>query len=314
MRQVLIIILIISISACSGGDANEALGTIERDRVILKATANEIIVSQPVQESTKVQQGTLLVKLDDRRQVAKIARAEAELAQAAAHWEALRNGARKEEVDAAKARVNGAKAALTIAEKNYQRSRQLLKQKLTPQIDLDKALAERDSAEAVLQTTTKELLVLTNGTRQEELDQAEAVYNAAQAQLDLEKYKLSELSIEATRDGYLDSLPWNEGERIAAGSTVAVLLADASPFARVYVPEPWRAKISVGEEFTAQVDGIDTEFNSRLRWVASEPAFTPYYALNESDRSRLMYLAEFDVINGNDLPIGIPVQVQLSHD
>ena len=95
------------------------MGTIERDRIVLKATANEIIVLLPIKEGTIVQQGTLLVQLDERRQKAKIARAEAELAQAAAHWEELRNGARKEDIDAAKARVNGTKASLTYLNKSW---------------------------------------------------------------------------------------------------------------------------------------------------------------------------------------------------
>ena len=103
---------------------------------------------------------------------------------------------------------------------------------------------------------------------------------------------MAELSVIATRDGVLDSLPWNLGERVTAGSPVAVLLAGKAPYARVYVPEPYRVKINKGDTLKVRVDGLDQTFDGSVRWISSDPAFTPYYALNASDRARLMYLAE----------------------
>lgn len=302
------------LSACDYNDSREALGTLERERIILKATANEIIVGLPVAEGTQVKKGTLIVQLDDRKQQAKVAYARAEVAKAAAFLQELRSGAREEDVDAARARVSGARAALTVAEKNYQRARQLLQQKLISQSELDRAVAERDSAEAAQESANKALLVLTNGTRQEELDQGEAAYQAVEAQLDLEQQILDELSVEATRDGYLDSLPWNEGERVQPGSTVAILLSNQSPYARVYIPEPWRARVKVGDEFPVSIDGVEKSYTGRVRWIASDPAFTPYYALNAKDRSRLVYLAELDLQDAAELPTGVPVQVMLNYE
>ncbi|TVZ38299.1 HlyD family secretion protein [Alteromonadaceae bacterium 2753L.S.0a.02] len=305
------LLLSVVLASCSEGGGNTALGTVERDRVLLKATASEIIVAQPVQEGAWVKAGTLLVQLDERRQQARVAAARAELARTAAKWEELRNGARIEDIDAAKARVDGAEAALTVAEKNYQRARELRSKQLSTQAVLDQTVASRDSAEADLTSARQQLQLLTNGTRKEELDQAEAAHQAAQAQLELEQYQLSELSIRATRDGLLDSLPWNTGERVQPGSPVAVLLAGDAPYARVYLPEPWRAKVALGNEYPVHVDGIEKTLQGKLRWVATEPAFTPYYALNERDRARLVYLAEFDLIEQNNLAIGMPAEVML---
>jgi HlyD family secretion protein len=59
---------------------------------------------------------------------------------------------------------------------------------------------------------------------------------------------------------------------------------------------------------------VDRSLSGTLRWIATDPAFTPYYALNASDRARLVYLAEFDIDDGDDLPTGIPAQVLLSND
>ena len=130
----------------------------------------------------------------------------------------------------------------------------------------------------------------------------------------LEQHRLSELSVVATRDAYLDSLPWHVGERVDMGSTLAILLANERPYARVYIPETWRARLQVGDRRQVRVDGIEQPLTGVLRWIATDPAFTPYYALNANDRARLVYMAEFDLEEGEDLPTGMPAQVILSDD
>lgn len=302
------------LAGCADTHDSEALGTLERDRIVLKATANEIILSEPVPQGTMVTAGTVLVQLDDRRQQAVVAKARAELARANARMDELRNGARPEEIAAASARVEGARAKEVEAETNYVRAKELRAKKLTAQVALDGALARRDAAEAALNSASEDLLRLTNGTRSEQLAQGAAAVQAAEAQLALEEYNLSELTVTATRDAYLDSLPWNVGERVPQGSTLAILLADDKPYARVYVPEPWRASMKVGDTLPVRVDGVAESLTGQLRWIATEPAFTPYYALNASDRARLVYLAEFDLEKGEDLPTGVPAQVLLGND
>jgi HlyD family secretion protein len=58
------------------------------------------------------------------------------------------------------------------------------------------------------------------------------------------------------------------------------------------------------------VDGLKT-YQGKVRYVSSEAAFTPYYALTQRDRSRLSYLAEIDFTEASaaNLPGGVPVEV-----
>jgi len=306
-----ILILFLILGGCEKDSSSYALGTLERDRVVLKTTASEIIIEQAITEGQKVKKGDVILRLDATRQNALLASSSAQLAIANAQFEKLRNGARIEDIDVAKSKVNGAKAVLVSAQKDYNRNKKLKKQGLIPQGALDKSLATKDSAQANFRTTSEQLLALTNGTRKEDLDQAEANVNAAIAQVDLETIRLNELTIRATRDGYLDSLPYHVGDRVNMGSAVAVLLTDVSPYARVYVPEIWRVKLKVGDKLMVKVDGLDQDVSGRLRWIDSSPSFTPYYALNADDRSRLVYVAEVELLDNSDLPAGIPAQVVL---
>lgn len=307
-----IFIAFMLLAACDNQPKNIALGTLERDRIAHTATANEVVVALPVAQGSEVKQGTLLVKLDDTLQKALVRKAEAEVAQAEANLEKLRSGARVEEIAAARAKVAGAKASLVESEANYQRSRNLIKQKAISKATLDKSLASRDVNLASLQTAQQQLHELTSGTRNEDLRAAEAHLESVIATLAIENKKLSDLAILATRDGILDNLPWNLGERVTIGSPLAIVLAGKAPFARIYVPEPYRIKIKVGDTLTVHVDGLEKPVVGHLRWIATEPAFTPHYALNQKERSLLMYLAEVQLPDSEAyLPNGVPAQVEL---
>jgi HlyD family secretion protein len=312
LNRTLLIAVFLLITACTNDKANIALGTLERDRIAHTATVSEIITELPIKAGSKVSKGTVLVKLNDDLQKALVAKAQAQVQQAQANLDKAHNGARAEEVAAAQAKVAGAQAALVKSKANFAREQRLIKSNLTSQANFDSMLAARDENISQLNSAKEQLRQLVNGTRIEDLAIAEAILATNVAMLTIEQKKLSDLTITAKRDGVLDNLPWNLGERVTAGSPVAIVLAGEVPFARVYIPEPYRVQIKVGDKLTVQVDGLTQGLVGTVRWVATEPAFTPYYALNQAERANLMYLAEVVLPDSAaDLPSGIPIQVLL---
>lgn len=315
MRQILIIpimLVMLCLTGCDQRQTNVALGTLERDRIAHTATINEVVTDLPVVQGSTVHKGQILVKLDDTAQKAEVARAHADVAEAMANLDKLRNGAREEEVAAASAKVAGSRAALVDSQANYKRAEELAAQNLMSKANLSRALATRDSDQAALDSAEEELRELTNGSRPEDIQMAEAHLDATKASLAAQEKKLKDLTIRATRNGILDNLPWNLGERVTTGSPLAIVMAGDAPYARVYVPEPYRIKISVGDQLNVHIDGLDKAISGKVRWISHEPAFTPYYALNQDERARLMYLAEIQLSNEHkDLASGVPVQVDL---
>ncbi|WP_058557204.1 HlyD family secretion protein [Thiohalocapsa sp. ML1] len=305
------VLLTAALAGCEPApEAGLALGTLERDRVALTATVAEVLVELPVARGTAVTKGTVLARLDDRQQRAQVERARAEVAQATAELEKRKHGPRPQEIAAARALVAGAEAALREAEITYERNRSLETSKSVSEADVDKSKALRDAARARLEQEQQNLDELLAGTRAEDIQAAEAALAAAEAELAYQQALLADLTIEATRDGVLDNLPWNLGERVTVGSPVVVMLAGKVPYARVYVPEPYRVRINEGDRLSVRVDGLAQTFDGRVRWISAEPSFTPYYALNESDRSRLVYVAEVELPDtAADLPNGVPAQV-----
>ncbi|PNH82586.1 HlyD family secretion protein [Vibrio diazotrophicus] len=307
-----LLLLLPLLVACAPDDSSQALGTLERDRVTFSATSNEIIRELPVKEGSQVKIGDILVRLDSTSQEAMLAQAIAQQAKANAYLAKLTNGERPEDIAVAQAKVTLATAKLTEANKNYRRKAELVSKNLISESEKDTALSARDSARAELDSAKEEFAKLTAGARVEDIEQAKAELDAAIANSAVQQQKLDELTIVSTRDGVLDNLPYNLGERVSVGSIVAVVQADNSPFARVYVPEPYRVKLTQGTKLQVHVDGVEQTYQGTVRWIANEPSFTPYYALTENERARLMYLAEIDLSDdAQNLPSGIPAQVDL---
>ena len=85
MKQILLIAMLALLTACQGDMPNQALGTLERDRVLLRATASEIITALPLSEGSLVQKGDLLVQFDTRKQESRVSIAKAEVNKAQAY-------------------------------------------------------------------------------------------------------------------------------------------------------------------------------------------------------------------------------------
>jgi HlyD family secretion protein len=62
----LLVLSSLGLDNCGGDTETVALGVLARERVVLTATANEIITGLPVSEGTHVTAGTVLVQLDDK--------------------------------------------------------------------------------------------------------------------------------------------------------------------------------------------------------------------------------------------------------
>ncbi|MEI8642797.1 HlyD family efflux transporter periplasmic adaptor subunit [Pseudoalteromonas sp. Hal040] len=309
-KRVVLILISLVITACSDSNEGVALGTLERERVIHPATTNEILIDLPVSAGQLVEKGQVIAKFDAELQQAIVAKAQAQLAQATAFLEKTLNGARPEEVAAASAKVAAANAAYTQSEANFRRAKTLVKDKLASQETLDSATAARDETFANLESAKQNLNELTNGSRVEDINSAKAQVQAAEAELKVQQKYLSDLTIKAMRAGRVDNLPWHVGERVTKGSPVVIIQANSAPYARVYIPEPYRAKLNQGMTLTVRVDGVDKDIQGELTWIASEPAFTPFYALNQEERARLMYLAEVTLpVSETTLPTGVPAQV-----
>ncbi|MBM5810774.1 MAG: HlyD family efflux transporter periplasmic adaptor subunit [Gammaproteobacteria bacterium] len=301
------------LTACGGGNNDALLGTLERDRIELVAEAQEPIIEIAVREGEAVAIDQLLLRLDPQAAEARLAQARAAALQAERQLAELQAGARVEQRRQARALAAAAAARALAEEREFGRVEPLVGQGVLPASALDRQRALRDGAAAERDAAAERLAELERGTRAEVVEQAAAALERARGQVAELELALARHQVRAPRAGVVDALPYEHGERPPRGAPVVVLLAAGQPYARVYVPEPLRTAVGAGTRATVRIDGSPRDWRGEVRYVSAEAAFTPYYALNERDRSRLSYLAEVVLTEADaaSLPTGMPVEVRL---
>lgn len=305
--------LAIVIAAACGETPPQALGTLEYDRITTPSPATERIIAIDVREGDRVEAGQPLLRLDARRTAASTRAAQAEAGQREEVLAELQAGPRPEDVARARAELSAIQAEARDARSYYERIEQLEEGGAVAPADVDRARAAAESAEARARAARAALVELERGTREEQIAQGEAAAQAASAAARAQEVELGELSVIAPRDGRVDSIPFKLGDEPPVGAPLVVLLVGEAPYARIYVPEPIRANVQVGQAARVFIDGREEPFEGRVRMIRSEPTFTPYYALIGDDAARLSYLAEVDLLGegARGLPAGLPARVEL---
>src|SRR5258708_16867604 len=127
-----------------------------------------------VEKGDKVQQGQVLVRLEDSEFRAQSGQARANLAAAQARLDQLRTGSRPQEKLKDKAGVLQAEATLRNAEADYERNSKLYSGGVVSKADLDRSLAQRDTARALLDSAKQSSTMTDLGPRVDEIREAEA--------------------------------------------------------------------------------------------------------------------------------------------
>lgn len=312
-RNWLLLATVLALTACdSSTDENRIVGELASDRIELTAEVAEPVIEILVAEGETVTEGQALMRQNPARAEARLAEAEAALGQAQARLDELVRGPRSEQISAARANVEGATDELNFRRSDFARVQEVFDKQLASPELLDRAKAALDAAAANDKLRRAQLQELLSGTTVEELAQAEQTVKQAAARRDLLAVDLARHEITAPVDGIVDSRLFELGERPTPGQAMMIVLPGQQTYARVYVPEQLRVNIKPGMSATIFVDGLPDGLSGRVRWIASEPAFTPYYALTERDRGHLTYLAKVDITEERErLPDGVPVEVEL---
>lgn len=309
-KQLITLILsALLLSACEQRTDFPVVGTLERDRIELSAEMGEPVTEIHVREGQTVVAGTVLLSQDVRRADAELLRLEAAADRSRRRLDELLRGPRQETIEEARARLVAAEAALGNARDELRRIEPLQERSLASQSQLDAAQHARDQAQGEVDAARAALAALVEGTTMEELEQARAAVREAEAIVSTQQLTRARLTMVAPRDAVVEALPFELGETPSPGQPLVLLRAtDQPPYARVYVPADLYSHFHPGNQVQVQVDGQGS-YSGVVRYMASEAAFTPYFALTEHDAGRLSYLAEIDLSNAEALPNGIPVRL-----
>lgn len=323
-KPVALILVVVAIVALIGGGTwwyqsrqNNGLtlyGNVDIRTVNMSFRVGGRLQSLSVDEGDAIKQGQTLGELDKAPFENALMQAKANVATAQAQYDLMMAGYRAEEIAQAAAAVKQAQAAYDYAQSFLQRQQGLWSKRLLSANDLENAKSSRDQALATLKSAQDKLSQYRAGNRPQEIAQAKANLEQAQAQLAQSALDLQDTVLTAPSDGTLLTRAVEPGSMLSAGSTVLTLSLTRPVWVRAYVDEKNLSQAQPGREILLYTDGRpDKPYHGKIGFVSPTAEFTPKTVETPDLRTDLVYRLRIIVTDADDsLRQGMPVTLRFS--
>ncbi|WP_406824709.1 HlyD family secretion protein [Pedobacter sp. KACC 23697] len=210
------------------------------------------------EENTHVTEGQVLVKLDDNDYKVKLEQAQSGQKGATAGVGVAQSQiiATEANTSTAKANVAAAKVKLNLAQKDYDRYSNLIKDGSITQQAFDQAKAAKESAQAAYQAAVDQYnaAVKQVGTTQSQLAVSSNVISQRQSDIDFAKLQLSYTDIKAPATGIVSKKNVQKGQLVQAGQSLFSIVNDGSIYVTANFKETQLEKIKEGSKVEIEVD------------------------------------------------------------
>lgn len=185
----------------------------------------------------------------------------------------VKEGPRKEEIEAARGALQRAQAALKVSQAN--------------QLEVKR--------------------------REEDLAGRRAEMQRARAQLGVTQSQLEDTSAYSPIDGVVLVKSAEIGEVLAAGTTVVTIGDLDHPWLRGYIKETDLGRVKLGQKVKLSTDSYRGKvYWGRVSFIASEAEFTPKQIQTSEERVKLVYRIKIDVGNSShELKSNMPVDAEI---
>ena len=299
----------------TGGDPNRLTlyGNVDIRQVDLGFRVGGRIEAMPFEEGDAITAGQVLAVLDKAPFQDDVDVAEADVAAAAANLLKMETGTRPSEIAQARALVAEREASLKNASLVLERRARLVKAGHVSKQAYDDAVAEKNEIAARLKSAEEALALAVEGFRQEEIAEARAGLQGANARMALARTRLADTEIRAPVGGVILTRIQEPGAIVAEGAPVYTLSLTAPVWVRTYVAEPDLGRIYPGMPAAVTTDSApDKVYRGQIGFISPVAEFTPKTVETTSLRTDLVYRLRVIVDNpDNGLRQGMPVTVTL---
>ena len=342
-------------------------GTVEAHTITVGSRAGGRVKAVKVREGDAVKPGQPIVELEAGDWPAQLAQAQAAQAQTEAQLDKLVAGSRPEEIAAANARTQTAQAALAEttggarpeeiaaararvvsqdvavekAQHDADRMHKLDAAGAAVKADVDNAEIALRGAHALRDAAREQLAQLVNGSRREDIAQAQARkaeqtaslqltkagprsedLRVAKAQVDSAKARVAQIqtmidelviiappTIKSARVEALDLRP---GDILGPNAPAATLLEEGELYVRIYVPETELGRIAVGQPVPVHVDTFpDETFAGTVEHINMVGEYSPRNLQTADERADQVFAARVDVPNATRLRAGMAAFIKV---
>lgn len=230
--------------------------------------------------------------------------------------ERLHNGSRPEEIAQARANLESAKADAVNARIQLERDKRLIATSAVSQQDLDNARAAWEVAQAKVAVNQKALDLAVAGPRKEDIAQAEAQLRANEARLAFARQQLRDAELFAPIAAVVRTRLLEPGDMATPQKPVFSLAITDPKWVRAYVSDPDLGKVHPGMAAAVTVDSFpDRRFDVWVGFISPIAEFTPKTVQIEELRTSLVYeIRVFVKDPRGELRLGMPATVHLPLD
>ena len=182
-----------------------------------------------------------------------------------------------------KAEVDRAVADLSLAQKTFDRTRQLVATHDSPQAQYDKDSAALTLAERTLDQARFSYNEAVAGFTREELNIALAKVDSAQADLGTLKALVSQMAVVAPADSQVFRIPVEDGEFVLPGVPLITLVDLADMWVQFDLREDLLRDLKVGSKFDVRVPALGNRVVTlEVRVIGSKGEYTGWRATRSS--------------------------------
>jgi len=248
----------------------EQIGTLTANLKVKVATETGGTIERLLFErGDRVTEGQILAEISTSSMRIEVQQAEAAAAVAASQLEKVERGSRPEEIHIAMARVEQAQAALTEAENNFKRMKELHGYNAISNSDYDSAEKAVETARASLNSAREQLELVKKGPRAEDKRAARARHAQAQAALAMAADRFRKSVLRSPCNGIIASRKVEEGEVLGAGTVVTQVVDLEKMKIQLSLGERYIPILDRQKRFSCRVDAIPaTTFECKLTFLS----------------------------------------------
>lgn len=240
------------------------------------------IAAVHVREGDAVCAGDVLADIDIPELTAKLGQVKAQQAAAEARSRLVEEGARTEQIDAARAQYERAAAGLNLARKSFARVHTLFTEGLVSAQKHDEAQAALENALNQTRAAKSQFDMARNGSRSDEKVAALALAQQAAEGVAEVTSLAAEAKLRAPRAGEVSRIVLHAGEVTPAGFALVTLIDHDDKWVTFNVREDELKSLTVGARIEGDVPALGRKLAFEVYWISPRADYATWRSTRQS--------------------------------
>src|SRR5215475_5373438 len=254
-------------------------GEVDATRLDIAARVDGRVAEIPVERGQNVAAGAVLVRIDNPETLAKNEQALAAKVVAEAQLANINAGTRAEVIAARKAAYERAQASVVLAQKTYERVRQLAEHGNAPQARLDQATDSLHESERATDQARSAYEQAVNGYTREEREIAVANVGKALADITAVQAIIDQMVVYAPVASQVYKRNVEPGEYVSPGVPLFTLIDLGDIWAHFDLREDLAKTLKVGDRFPVRVPALgDRTITVEVKLIATRGEYASWRA------------------------------------